>query len=243
MMRNMIAGCSVAYGCAVLLSGTLRGPGRGARGNTWPARVRPRRIGDESSPHLKKKSRPRPRLTAVAKILTELSGSSTDTPAFSLGTARRSTLNTAAPGAIDWLRNKHGVNSLSDAASRLSLWEEGQERIESEGDPTRPQALSDYFEIAALRRRVAMSNPLLDFDTLLFVGRGNYYGDDPTGQHQLSGPMAFCNRVGGGLYVVKNFKTNAEVIDVLEHSVVENGTYRGWTAFGKGVVLFTGTVL
>jgi hypothetical protein len=79
-----------------------------------------------------------------------------------------------------------------------------------------------------------MSNPLLDFDALLFVGRGNYFGDDPTGQHQLSGPIAFCNRVGGGLYIVKDFKTRAEVIDVLEHSVVERGGYQGWKLSGKG---------
>jgi hypothetical protein len=94
--------------------------------------------------------------------------------------------------------------------------------------------MSDYFEVAALRRKAAISNPLLNFNSVLFVGRGNYYGDDPTGQHQLSGPIAFCNRVGGGLYVVKNFKTRVQVVDVLEHSVVEKGSYQGWKLSGKG---------
>jgi cytochrome c553 len=135
---------------------------------------------------------------------------------------------------VDCLQNKLGVSS-SDARRRLSLLgKRVKGRIESEGPPTRPQALSDYVAIAALRRSVALSNPLLDFDRLLFVGRGNYYGDDPTGQHQLSGPLAFCNRVGGGLYVVKDFKTNAQVIDLLENSVVKNGAYRGWRPSGKG---------
>lgn len=94
--------------------------------------------------------------------------------------------------------------------------------------------LNDYMEIASLRREVALSNALLDFDKILFVGRGNYYGDDPTGQHQISGPIAFCNRVGGGLYMVKHFKTGPQLIDVLKDSLVENGSYKGWTLSGKG---------
>ena len=136
---------------------------------------------------------------------------------------------------LDWLGERYGVQSLGNSQRRLSrLGETVRERVAAFGPSTRPQAISDYFEVAALRRNVAMSNPLLDFDTLLFVGRGNYYGDDPTGQHQLSGPLAFCNRVGGGLYMVKKFQTDAEVVDVLEHSVVENGSYQGWKLSGKG---------
>jgi hypothetical protein len=133
------------------------------------------------------------------------------------------------------LEQRHGVRSLGDLKTRLSrLRKRLRGRAKQSDISARGQAWSDYSEVAALRRSVALSNPLLDFDSLLFVGRGNYYGDDPTGQHQLSGPLAFCNRVGGGLYVVKNFKTNAEVIDLLQHSVVEKGVYRGWKLSGKG---------
>jgi len=136
---------------------------------------------------------------------------------------------------IDLLAERYGVRSLAGPRRKLfQLGEKVRDRVAASAAPARVQAVSDYFEVAALRRDVAISNPLLDFDALLFVGRGNYYGDDPTGQHQLSGPLAFCNRVGGGLYVVKNFKTDAEVIDVLEHSVVERGTYQGWRLSGKG---------
>ena len=126
---------------------------------------------------------------------------------------------------LRWLEERCDVQSLENAQRRLSrLGETVRERVAASGPPTRPQAISDYFAVAALRRNVAMSNPLLDFDAVLFVGRGNYYGDDPTGQHQLSGPLAFCNRVGGGLYMVNHFQTDAKVVDVLEHSVVENGS-------------------
>ncbi|MBC8872147.1 MAG: hypothetical protein H8E44_22170 [Planctomycetes bacterium] len=136
---------------------------------------------------------------------------------------------------LDLLEETHGVRSLGDLRFKFSrLGKTVRNRIAASGAPSREQAMRDYLEVAALRREVAMSNPLLGFDTLLFVGRGNYYGDDPTGQHQLSGPIAFCNRVGGGLYMVKNFKTNARVVDVLKHSVVESGSYQGWRLSGRG---------
>ncbi|NIP28469.1 MAG: hypothetical protein GWN55_17005 [Phycisphaerae bacterium] len=136
---------------------------------------------------------------------------------------------------IDLLEDKYEVRNLGSLRFRLSqMGKRIKDRPAKSGEPSRTQVMSDYFEAAALRRSVAMSNPLLNFDKILFVGRGNYYGDDPTGQHQLSGPLAFCNRVGGGLYMVKNFKTDLEIIDVLKNSIVEKGTYKGWKLSGKG---------
>jgi len=136
---------------------------------------------------------------------------------------------------IDLLENKYGTTTLGGLKDRLlKLGTRIASRPAPSGAPSHAEAMRDYCEAASLRREAAMSNPLLSFDTILFVGRGNYYGDDPTGQHQVSGPLAFCNRVGGGLYMVKDFKTKARVIDVLEHSVVASGSYRGWKLSGKG---------
>ena len=74
---------------------------------------------------------------------------------------------------IDLLREQHEVGFLSSARNRLALLrKEVKNRVALSGTATRAEALSDYFAVAALRRRVAMSNPLLDFDSLLFVGRG-----------------------------------------------------------------------
>jgi len=136
---------------------------------------------------------------------------------------------------LDWLEKTLKVPPLNDARSRLlRSGKKVRDRIAASGAAARDQAMRDYFQAAALRRKAALSNPLLDFDALLFVGRGNYYGDDPTGQHQQSGPLAFCNRVGGGLYMVRNFKTGAKLVDVLAPSVVEKGSYKGWKLSGKG---------
>ena len=136
---------------------------------------------------------------------------------------------------MNLLEKKHGVRSLARLRRKLSRLDRNfKDGVAASGPPSRAEVISRYCTVAALRRSVAMSNPLLDFHALFFVGRGNYYGDDPTGQHQLSGPIAFCNRVGGGLYIVKHFKTNAVVVDVLRHSVVEKGSYQGWKLSGKG---------
>lgn len=136
---------------------------------------------------------------------------------------------------IDLLESKYHVRGLGNLTTRLSkLGQRIRGRRARPGAVSRTQAISDYFEVAALRREVAMCNPLLAFDTILFVGRGNYYGDDPTGQHQVTGPIAFCNRLGGGLYMVRNFQTDAEIIDVLESSMVENGLYKGRKLSGRG---------
>lgn len=136
---------------------------------------------------------------------------------------------------IDLLEDKYNVRTLGSLPSRLSQLDmRTKTRLAKSGAASRTQAMSDYFEVVALRRQIAMSNPLLNFDAILFVGRGNYYGDDPTGQHQFSGPLAFCNRVGGRLYMVKNFKASSQVIDVLENSIVEEGSCKGWKLSSRG---------
>ncbi len=136
---------------------------------------------------------------------------------------------------IDLLQEKYHVRTLGSLKTRLLRTNRKiRSRRAESGTASRAQAMRDYFDVAAIRREVAMSNPLLSFDKILFVGRGNYYGDDPTGQHQVTGPIAFCNRVGGGLYMLRNFKGHAEIIDVLENSIVEKGSYKGWRLSGKG---------
>ncbi|MHC4742634.1 MAG: HzsA-related protein, partial [Planctomycetota bacterium] len=136
---------------------------------------------------------------------------------------------------IDLLEEEYNLITLGRLRNRvLQIGKSIRERRAENSTVSPEQAIENYSRIAAIRREVALSNPLLNFEAILFAGRGNYYGDDPTGQHQLSGPLAFCNRVGGGLYIVKNYKTNAEIIDVLKDSVVEKGSYKGWKLSGKG---------
>ncbi len=80
-----------------------------------------------------------------------------------------------------------------------------------------------FKEAFELRRKIAFSNPLLDFDELLFIkrerARFNHMCD------QYYGTFAVP---GGGLFVLSNpFGDDAEEFNVLENSVVESGRLKG----------------
>ena len=88
-----------------------------------------------------------------------------------------------------------------------------------------------YLAACSVRRDLALSNPLLDFDTLLCVARGTFEGSvrsnpqtsDAQGGHFVTQYFGFNALPGGGLYLVKNYKTVPEITDILADSVVENG--------------------
>ncbi len=88
----------------------------------------------------------------------------------------------------------------------------------------------------ALQREIAFANPLLDFDEILFVARGNYLGSrltgttgtaDVYGQHFTTQYFAFNSVPGGGLYAVSGFRGEPKVRDLLADAVVENGRLAG----------------
>ena len=92
-----------------------------------------------------------------------------------------------------------------------------------------------YLAVCALRRQIALSNPLLDFDSILCVVRGTFEGSvrsnpetsDPQGGHFVTQYFGFNALPGGGLYIIRNYKARPEIINVLEHSVVQNGRLKG----------------
>ena len=126
-------------------------------------------------------------------------------------------------GARDLAVSKSSLESIRAASDKVAVDEVAQRK--------------GYFLAACLvRRQIALCNPLLDFDALLFVARGVYQGSRKTGprvtgdfygQHFATQYFGFNSIPGGGLYVVKDFKAAPEVVDVLRDSVVENGRNRG----------------
>ena len=97
-----------------------------------------------------------------------------------------------------------------------------------------------FLAAAALQRELALQNPLLDFDELLFVARGVYNGSraqglqsttDDQGQHFATQYFGFNAIPGGGLYVASGIWDNdtPALRDVLEDSVVESGRLTGQT--------------
>jgi len=93
-----------------------------------------------------------------------------------------------------------------------------------------------FLLVCALQREIAFSNPLLDFDSILFVARGNPMGSrftgptvtkDVFGQHFATQYFAFNSLPGGGLFEVSDYKTEPRVRDLLRDVRVENGRLRG----------------
>ena len=93
----------------------------------------------------------------------------------------------------------------------------------------RDPSLETYLELRKLGREVVLSNPLLNFDSILFVARG-VLNDHAGGKSEYDGDH-FCDqyyghngRTGGGLFILKNWKSeNAQVIDVVEGLTVPDG--------------------
>ncbi|MEI6178494.1 MAG: hypothetical protein WCS43_16505 [Verrucomicrobiota bacterium] len=82
---------------------------------------------------------------------------------------------------------------------------------------------SVYQDLRALTRTLAFSNPLLRFKDVLFMGYTNPGGDN----HMVDQYVGWNARAGGGLYLIRDFKTNPTIVNVLEKTVVENGRFKG----------------
>jgi len=99
-------------------------------------------------------------------------------------------------------------------------------RLTSEFKALRTGAASrELFDRACkLRRKIAFSNPLLNFDKLLFITRR-----DPGGPFHMCDQFYGCNaKPGGGLYVLSDpFGAEPKVTNLLENSVVESGRLKG----------------
>jgi Mala s 1-like protein/hydrazine synthase alpha subunit-like protein/concanavalin A-like lectin/glucanase superfamily protein/WD40 repeat protein len=101
--------------------------------------------------------------------------------------------------------------------------------------PETPAYKAHYLAACALRRRIALTNPLLDFDSFICVARGTFEGSvrsnpttaDVQGGHFVTQYFGFNALPGGGLYRVENFKATPKIVDILENSIVQNGRLKG----------------
>jgi len=81
-----------------------------------------------------------------------------------------------------------------------------------------------YLQARWLARKIAFSNPLLDFDKILFIKR-----HDPGGLfHMVHQYYGFCATPGGGLFVLTDpFSANPKLTNLLAESVVADGRLAG----------------
>ncbi|OQB84519.1 MAG: hypothetical protein BWX88_02579 [Planctomycetes bacterium ADurb.Bin126] len=134
-----------------------------------------------------------------------------------------------AGALVEHLRSMRGGPDLRDAEADLAALRAAADRTPLD----RPDARKGLFLAACeVRRRAAMANPLLDFDSILFIARGVYNGsrawgqrgtNDRQGQHFQTQYFGFNAIPGGGLYVVRDFKTRPVLVDLLRDAVVQAG--------------------
>ncbi|MCP4610724.1 MAG: hypothetical protein GY845_18610 [Planctomycetes bacterium] len=89
-----------------------------------------------------------------------------------------------------------------------------------------------FKKASRLRRRIALSNPLLDFDKILFIKRHR-----ATFNHMCDQYYGINILPGGGIYVLSDpFGDNPQVRDVLADSVVQRGRLTGQRLVGGSVL-------
>ena len=115
-----------------------------------------------------------------------------------------------------------GAPDLSAHAASLKTLQEAAAKI----DPKESRARLELFKkVCKLRRKISFSNPLLNFNEILFItrhrSRYNHMCDQYYGINTLP---------GGGLYVLSNpfgDRDKQKIRDVLSDSVVETGRLKG----------------
>ncbi len=100
-------------------------------------------------------------------------------------------------------------------------------------DATEEVRRSLYFQARHATRRMAMKNPLLDFDDLLLVKRapGSY-------THMSDQYYGWYSRPGGGLYILEDFKTDTPNLRCLTEQMAPGSILRPDISFDGRRVLF-----
>jgi len=125
------------------------------------------------------------------------------------------------------------LNSLPGAPDLAELTKKLNEIKRTAADLPRDKAIDTYMALRKITRTAALSNPLLDFDDIVFVARG-VRNDVAKSKREYDGDH-FCDqyyghngRPEGNLYILRNFKSdNPELIDVVKGLTVPGGTNAG----------------
>ena len=120
------------------------------------------------------------------------------------------------------------LDELSARAGRADPAERSPIPVHWDWSLGSPRRQGLFAEVRALRRRIALANPLLDFDEILFIkkhpARYNHMCDQYFGKHAVP---------GGGVFILSDvWSDRAKLRDVLARSVVEAGRLKGQSLAG-----------
>ena len=115
----------------------------------------------------------------------------------------------------------------SSAGPKLAALEKGLAELQAAALRIKPGQVDARYDLFAgackLRRQIALANPLLSFDKLLFIKRHRALYD-----HMCDQYYGMAARPGGGLYVLGDpFGPKPQLRDVLADSVVQSGRLKG----------------
>jgi hypothetical protein len=109
---------------------------------------------------------------------------------------------------------------VAELQGRLARLREAARSVKVEDSDARFQL---FVEVCKVRRKIAMANPLLDFDRFLFIKRHR-----PAYNHMCDQYYGVTARPGGGLYVLSGIRDSApQIHDLLEGARVESGRLAG----------------
>ncbi|MHC4750803.1 MAG: HzsA-related protein [Planctomycetota bacterium] len=128
------------------------------------------------------------------------------------------------------LKAMPGAPNFSAEETQLAQLETDCSKIAVQDNNTRYR----FFEkVLRLRRKIAFSNPLLNFDRILFIKR-QFLSENATwdsnmrGNHMCDQYFGFHAIAGGGLFVLENpFGEKPTIRNILADSVCENGRFKG----------------
>ncbi|MFC1601413.1 hypothetical protein ACFL34_03600 [Candidatus Sumerlaeota bacterium] len=118
------------------------------------------------------------------------------------------------------LNGNHPDLGLGSEAKELKALTAASKKTPISDAAARNEVLSDLLK---LRRRIAFSNPLLDFDSILFIKRNR-----ASYNHMCDQYFGFHANPGGGVYRLEApFGEKPKIHDLLAQAVVQNGRLAG----------------
>jgi len=128
---------------------------------------------------------------------------------------------TTLEGARDFTEQQKQLKSLQRSVELTPIEEKDRRR-------------SVFGRLQNLRRTIAMMNPLLNFDDIIFIGRVM-----PATRHMCPQYYGFTHRPGGSVYVLEDaFSDSPQIRDLFEGKTITSGRTKGKSlSSGSGVAL------
>jgi hypothetical protein len=132
------------------------------------------------------------------------------------------------PAAVDWVAKtqqtiaycRRLLQELSAAGVKTSHFEDSLRRLAEEINTPDAPPQTLHLKARKIERQLGLANPLLDFDAILFTKRvpGSF-------NHMSDQYYGWWSKPGGGLYILRDFKTDSSTVECLTESFREPGSF------------------